>query len=55
MYKMELGGAEGIFSAIGFLILPFVIFYVLLKILPPWDEEAAGEPGSAAAPSPEYS
>ncbi len=38
VYKLELGGAEGLFSAIGFLILPFLILYVLVKLLPPWEE-----------------
>jgi predicted membrane protein len=41
VYKMELGGAEGLFSAIGLLILPFVILFVLVKVLPPWDEARA--------------
>jgi formate-dependent nitrite reductase membrane component NrfD len=40
-YKMQLGGAEGLFVGIGLLILPFVILYVLAKILPPWDEAKA--------------
>ena len=38
VYKMELGGAEGLFSAIGLLILPFLILYILVKLLPPWQE-----------------
>ena len=37
-YKLELGGQEGLLIALGLLILPFVILYVLLKLLPPWDE-----------------
>jgi Ni/Fe-hydrogenase subunit HybB-like protein len=37
-YKMELGGTEGLFSAIGLLLLPFLILYILIKILPPWEE-----------------
>ncbi len=36
-YKMELGGVEGLFSSIGLLILPFVILYILIKLLPPWE------------------
>jgi predicted membrane protein len=35
-YKLELMGIEGLFSAIGFLILPLVFLAILLKILPPW-------------------
>jgi hypothetical protein len=38
VFKMEMGGAEGLLTSIGFLILPFVILYVLIKILPPWEE-----------------
>lgn len=38
VYKAELGGPEGVLIAVGFLVLPFVILYVLLRILPPWDE-----------------
>jgi len=39
-YKLEIGGVEGLFTAIGLLILPFVILYVLVKLLPPWGEES---------------
>jgi len=38
VYKLELGGMEGLLTGIGFLILPFLLLYVLVKILPPWDE-----------------
>jgi len=41
IYKIELLGIEGLMVATAFLILPFVILYILTKILPPW-EEAAG-------------
>jgi Ni/Fe-hydrogenase subunit HybB-like protein len=37
-YKMSLGGIEGLLVSLGFLILPFVILYILIKVLPPWDE-----------------
>jgi Ni/Fe-hydrogenase subunit HybB-like protein len=37
-YKLEIGGQEGLLIALGLLILPFLILYVLLKLLPPWDE-----------------
>ncbi len=37
VYKIELGGLEGLFTSLGLLILPFVILYVLVKILPPWE------------------
>ena len=40
-YKMQLGEREGLFSAIALMILPFVIFLVLVKLLPPWRDEKA--------------
>ncbi len=39
VYKMEFGGSEGLLIALGFLILPFIILYILVKILPPWQEQ----------------
>lgn len=40
-YKMTLGGMEGLLVSLGFLILPFVILYILVKILPPWEKVKA--------------
>jgi len=40
-YKMELVTREGLLSAIALMILPFAIFLVLIKLLPPWQEEKA--------------
>lgn len=37
-YKMELLGVEGLLISIALLILPLVILYILIKILPPWPE-----------------
>jgi len=37
-YKMTLGGMEGLLASLAFLILPFVILYILVKILPPWEK-----------------
>jgi Ni/Fe-hydrogenase subunit HybB-like protein len=48
-YRVVLGGTEGLLVGIGFLILPFVILYVLVKILPPWDEARATEAQGQAA------
>jgi Ni/Fe-hydrogenase subunit HybB-like protein len=39
VYKMELTGLEGLLTAGLLLILPFVILFILSKILPPWSEE----------------
>jgi Ni/Fe-hydrogenase subunit HybB-like protein len=32
---------EGLLTAVGLMILPFVIFVVLVKLLPPWPERKA--------------
>lgn len=36
VYKLELFGLEGLFMTFAFLILPFIILYVISRILPPW-------------------
>jgi len=41
VYKMQLLGVEGLLVAIGLLILPLVILYVLTQILPPWPDVEA--------------
>jgi Ni/Fe-hydrogenase subunit HybB-like protein len=41
VYKVELLGIEGLAMTIGLLLLPFVILWVLVKILPPWKEAEA--------------
>lgn len=38
VYKMEWFGIEGLLVAMGLLLLPLVILFVLVKILPPWME-----------------
>src|SRR5271165_5229476 len=40
-YKMDFVTREGMLPAIVLLILPFAILYLLIKILPPWQEETA--------------
>ncbi|OGX07563.1 MAG: polysulfide reductase [Omnitrophica WOR_2 bacterium GWA2_47_8] len=40
VYKMQIFGLEGILMCGLLLILPFVILYVLVKILPPWIDTA---------------
>jgi Ni/Fe-hydrogenase subunit HybB-like protein len=50
VYKMQLGGAEGLLTSLGLLILPFLILYLLVKILPPWEEARREQlPGAADA------
>ncbi len=38
IYKVELFGLEGLLISILLLILPLIVLYVLIKILPPWTE-----------------
>jgi Ni/Fe-hydrogenase subunit HybB-like protein len=45
VYKLEMGGIEGLFTSIGILVLPFLILWVLIKILPPWEEARDEPPG----------
>ncbi len=44
-YKMGFATKEGLLPAIILMVLPFVILWVLVKLLPPWEEEAAAGPG----------
>ena len=44
-YKVDLVTREGLVSAIGLMLLPFVIFFVLIKFLPPWPEREQGVQG----------
>jgi Ni/Fe-hydrogenase subunit HybB-like protein len=45
-YKMEFATREGLLPAIGLMILPFVILWVFIRLLPPWGhgEGASGKP-----------
>jgi Ni/Fe-hydrogenase subunit HybB-like protein len=59
VYKIELLGLEGILTAGAILILPLVILFVLVKVVPPWQdaearvepEQSSGAPLAAAQPS----
>jgi Ni/Fe-hydrogenase subunit HybB-like protein len=42
-YKLEFAAREGLLTAIALMLLPFVIFGVLVKLLPPWPEREAGK------------
>jgi len=42
-YKLEFATREGLLPAVGLMLLPFVIFLVLVKLLPPWEEGKASE------------
>lgn len=37
-YNMSFGGREGLGMAIFLMVLPFVILFILVKLLPPWDD-----------------
>jgi predicted membrane protein len=50
-YKLELGGIEGLFTALALLVLPFVILFVLVKVLPPWPEARARADVDAPPPA----
>jgi Ni/Fe-hydrogenase subunit HybB-like protein len=41
-YKMTFATREGLLPAIFFLVLPFLILAVLVKLLPPWEKSAKG-------------
>ena len=43
-YKLEPMGIEGLFSAIGLMILPFILLWILIKLLPPFPPKATQLP-----------
>jgi predicted membrane protein len=45
-YKLEFATREGLLPAVVLMILPFVILWALVRLLPPWEEAAAGAQGS---------
>ena len=47
-YKMAMATREGLLAAVILSILPFVILFILLKLLPPWPDK---EPGHVEADS----
>lgn len=52
-YKMAFATREGLLPAILLLLLPFGILWVLIRLLPPWQEESDEEPEPQLAPKPE--
>ena len=46
-YKIALATREGLFVAIGFLILPLGILWILVKLLPPWQDAHVPDGASA--------
>jgi len=49
VYKLELLGGEGLLISGAILLLPFVVLFVLVKLLPPWplDEQPPAAPPAA--------
>ena len=45
-YKMTLATREGLLAAIALTILPFLFLWVLLKLLPPWDQKTTHAPAA---------
>jgi hypothetical protein len=48
---MDFATREGLLPALILMILPFVILWVLVKLLPPWLESSPAPVISAAAPA----
>jgi Ni/Fe-hydrogenase subunit HybB-like protein len=54
VYKMSFFGIEGLLVSIALMLLPFVILYVLFKVLPPWDDvRTEGSWSPPAGPEPQ--
>ncbi len=47
VYKVQALGLEGVFMTIALLLLPLVILYIFVKVMPPWTDEA---PAHGATP-----
>src|SRR6476646_154546 len=50
-YKMGFVTREGLLPAVGLMVLPFVILWVLVKLLPPWPDSG---PARVSAPTPAH-
>jgi Ni/Fe-hydrogenase subunit HybB-like protein len=47
-YKMGFATREGLLPAVALLVLPFLILWVLVRLLPPWDDELAAHDASGS-------
>jgi Ni/Fe-hydrogenase subunit HybB-like protein len=47
-YKLQFSSQEGLLMAIGLMVLPFLLLWVLVRLLPPWLETAGAEVRPAA-------
>jgi len=50
VYKLELLGLEGVLMAGAIMILPFIVLWVLAKVLPPWPDAEAHVESTPPAP-----
>ncbi|MFC1661895.1 hypothetical protein ACFL3S_10675, partial [Gemmatimonadota bacterium] len=50
-YKVELFGTEGLAVTIGFLVLPLLLLWALVKLLPPWLDARPGGAGGGERPA----
>jgi Ni/Fe-hydrogenase subunit HybB-like protein len=48
VYKIQFFGIEGLGTTMVLLVLPFVILWVLVKLLPPWTDRAHAAPAEGA-------
>ena len=48
VFKLQMLGLEGFFMSAALLVLPLVVLFVLVKILPPWPDAAARVPAAEA-------
>jgi len=39
IYKVQFAAREGLLPAVALMILPFVLFFALVKLLPPWEKQ----------------
>jgi len=51
-YKMGFATREGLLPALLLMVLPFVILWVLIRLLPPWESGKTEEPASSSEPEP---
>jgi Ni/Fe-hydrogenase subunit HybB-like protein len=49
VYKMTFLGLEGLLASLAILLLPFVILYILISLLPPWQENNTGSISGGSA------
>jgi Ni/Fe-hydrogenase subunit HybB-like protein len=47
-YKMQFASQEGLLMAIALMVLPFLLLWVLVRLLPPWHEQSRAEVHPAA-------